>query len=233
LYQHAIDEMIQNLLNLIFPNNCVLCGNHLVKQENTICISCEVNLPYTQLSNLEDNPVHKLFWGKCAIEHAYSLLYFTKGGKVQQLLHEFKYKKNTKIGEMMGQHIGYELKKLKSRYDLVIPVPLHPKKEKLRGFNQSDFIASGLSSTLKSKFNNSRLKRIHFNESQTRKDRYTRFENTEQIFQCSNEGIFDNQHILIVDDVITTGSTLESCVNTILKENKNVKISLCSIAVAV
>ena len=133
----------------------------------------------------------------------------------------------------MGELIGNELNKLKPEYDIIIPVPLHPKKEKIRGYNQSSFIGKGISSILNVKHDEVGLQRIQFNESQTKKDRFTRFENAENIFNCPQEGYFDNQHILIVDDVITTGSTIESCVNTIQNQNKNTKISVCSIAISV
>lgn len=204
-----------------------------MKQEETICTSCEIDLPFTRLVDLKENPIQKLFWGKCKIEDAYSLLYFTKGGKVQQLLHEFKYNNNTSVGNKMGEAIGNELEKLQTSYDKIIPVPLHPKKEKIRGYNQASFIGQGVSNILTSEFDNIGLKRIQYNESQTKKDRYTRFENTHGIFSCKSEGYFDNQHILIVDDVITTGSTIEACVNTLKNQNKNIKVSVCSIAVAV
>ena len=233
LYQQAFDEMMNDLLHLIFPNNCALCGNHLMKQEETICTSCEVNLPFTQLVNLTDNPIQKLFWGKCEIKDAYSLLYFTKGGKVQQLMHEFKYNNNTAIGNKMGEIIAHELSKQSATYDVIIPVPLHPKKEKIRGYNQASFIGKGIANTLNSTFDDKGLKRIQFNESQTKKDRFTRFKNTEDIFKCASKNYFDSKHILLVDDVITTGSTIEACVNTLKKQHDNITISVCSIAVSV
>lgn len=226
--------MLTDFLHLIFPNNCVLCGNHLMKQESTLCISCEVDLPFTRFENLKNNQVHKLFWGRCPIEDAYSLLYFTKGGKTQRLMHEFKYNKKTDIGLKMGQLIGNELQKLGTHTDVVVPVPLHPKKQKWRGYNQAEFIARGISQTLSSCFLNTKsFIRQHHNESQTTMDRFSRFKNTEDIFTCKTEGVFNDQHVLIADDVITTGSTIEACANTILQQNKNTKVSVCCIGVAV
>ena len=194
MYQQAFDETMNDLLHLIFPNNCALCGNHLMKQEETICASCEVNLPFTRLANLEENPIQKLFWGKCQLKEAYSLLYFTKGGKVQQLMHEFKYNSNTDIGLKMGELIGNELEKLKCTYDKIIPVPLHPKKEKTRGYNQASFIAKGISGTINSNFDDIGLKRVLFNESQTKKDRFTRFENTDCIVDSPKSSKLKSWH---------------------------------------
>lgn len=233
MYQQAFDEMIENLLHLIFPNNCCLCGNHLMKQEKTLCINCEVNLPYTRFSNLSENAITKLFWGDNSVSEGFSLVYFNKGGKIQQLLHELKYKANTDVGIVLGELIGNELKKLNAKYDFIIPVPLHPKKEKLRGYNQALYIAKGINSVLKSSIDTELIIRTVFNESQTTKNRYNRFENTDTIFKCTNANIFNSKSILIVDDVITTGSTINGCINTIKKSNSKTIISVASIGISV
>jgi len=225
--------MLQDLFHLIFPNNCLACDNHLMKQEDVFCTKCEIDFPYTRIEDFSDNVVSKIFYGRCEIAEAYSLLYFKKGGKTQNLLHQLKYNDKPQIGQRFGVLIGNEIKKFsKQNYDALIPIPLHPKKEQKRGYNQALQIALGLSETSEIAVNNNLVRRQHYNETQTSKGRFSRWENTANIFSASND-IKNYASVLIVDDVITTGSTIEACVNVIHSVNPDCKISVCSIGVAV
>jgi ComF family protein len=225
--------MLEDLIHLIFPNNCISCGNHLMKQEDTFCANCEINFPYTRLSNLNDNIITKVFTGRCKINEGFALVYFKKGGKTQLLLHELKYNNKPQVGKRFGILMGNELQTHSTQqFDAIVPVPLHPKKEKKRGYNQSMQIALGLNEILRVGIQSYLLSRVHYNESQTAKNRFSRWENTSEIF-TPHKDIENYNSILLVDDVITTGSTIEACVNTIHKKNPNCAISICSIGVAV
>lgn len=179
------------------------------------------------------NVVEKIFWGRLAFEHATSFLYFKKGGKVQRLMHQFKYKGHKEIGIEAGKWFGHELKR--SPYfqdlDLIIPVPLHPKKLRKRGYNQSDYLAKGLSIGLGVSMDADTLVRTSYSSTQTRKSRYERWENVSRIFQLKQPSRVYGKHILLVDDVITTGATLEACGQIVGKE-KGTRLSLASLALA-
>lgn len=225
--------MLKDLFHLIFPNNCLACSNHLMKQEEVFCTKCEIDFPYTRIENLSDNVVNKIFYGRCDIEEAYSLVYFKKGGKTQNLLHQLKYNDKPQIGKRFGILMGNEIKKFsKQTYDALIPIPLHPKKEQKRGYNQALQIALGITESSSIVTKNNLLKRLHYNESQTSKNRFSRWENTTSIFSASDD-IKQFSSVLIVDDVITTGSTIEACVNVIKTIHPECKVSVCSIGVAV
>jgi ComF family protein len=225
--------MLEDVLHLIFPNNCLSCGNHLMKQEETFCSNCEINFPYTRITQFNDNIITKVFTGRCRIEEAYALVYFKKGGKTQVLLHELKYNNKPQIGQRFGVLMANEiLANTSQKFDAIVPIPLHPKKEKTRGYNQSMQIAKGMNDILNVPINNNVLQRLHYNESQTNKNRFSRWENTSTIF-ATNSDVNNVKNILIVDDVITTGSTIEACVTAIHSVNPECKISVCAIGVAV
>jgi ComF family protein len=162
---------------------------------------------------MADNPLERLFWGRMDVKAVTSLLYFTKSGVTQQLLHKLKYKGMQQVGIKLGNILGEELKG-SERYaglDLIIPVPLHPKKEHSRGYNQSMLIARGLAEALKVPTNGQLLVRPQFTETQTRKGRFERWENVSEAFVCPQPALLQNKKVLLVDDVLTTGATLEAC----------------------
>lgn len=221
------------LINLIYPNLCLACGENLVTGENYVCTKCLNEIPKTNFHIVKDNEIEKKFWGKVNIEHATSFFKFNKGSKFQHLIHELKYKNQKEIGIVLGKYAGIDLLKSENykEIDFLIPVPLHPKKEAKRGYNQSEWICKGLSEAMGIPVNIHNLIRTQENETQTKKGVFERFENTQGIFQLANADVFFNKHILLVDDVLTTGSTLEACVSA-FAECKNIKISIFTLATA-
>ena len=222
-----------DFIDLMFPNLCVVCGNNLQKNEHQLCLSCLVDIPRTNYHLIEENPIEKRFWGKVPVYRATSYFFFQKGSSFQKLLHILKYKGNNEIGLIMGKYAAVDLLDAPdfASIDLIIPVPLHPKKQKLRGYNQSEWIGKGISVILNKPQDTSTLIRVKENPSQTRKSVYERFENTEGIFKLSDSTILEGKHVLLVDDVLTTGSTLEACILALL-ETEGIKISVFTLAVA-
>jgi len=222
-----------DLINLMFPDVCVACGTSLQKNEHQLCLSCLNDIPKTNYHLMEDNPVEKRFWGKVPVYRATSFFFFQKGSSFQKVLHILKYKGNKEIGELLGKYAAIDLLDSPgfTSIDLIIPVPLHPKKLKSRGYNQSEWIGKGISAILNKPLDTTTLLRVRENATQTKKTVYERYENTEGIFQLSNNSVLEGKHILLVDDVLTTGSTLEACIRALL-ETPDIKISIFTLAVA-
>ena len=222
-----------DFVSLLFPNRCCACETQLKKGEQTICLACSVDLPLTGFHLHKDNPVAKRFWGRVDITHATALYYFTKGGKVQHLVHQLKYKDRTDVGTLLGNKLGQELLKWPDHtdIDMVVPVPLHPKKKHLRGYNQSDFLAQGIADTMDIDFEPDLLERNTHTDSQTKKSREERWLNVKDVFGVKEVDKVVGRHILLVDDVMTTGATLEACASKLL-ELPNTKVSIATIAMA-
>ncbi len=225
--------LLNDFFNLFFPNTCVTCNRQLVKNEEVICLHCLYHLPRTNFHLCEDNPVAKTFWGRVPVKKATAYYYFAKGSKFRKLIHQLKYKGSTEIGIFLGEQFALELLQTEFLNDIhkIVPVPLHPAKEKKRGYNQSYFIALGMSKCAKIPLDVKTLKRITASESQTRKTRFERWRNVEEKFSLSNPENFANQHILLIDDVITTGATIESCAQAVLSV-QGTKVSVASLAYA-
>ena len=226
-------KILESLLYLLYPEICLNCGNSLVNGEEVLCTSCEVNLPRTRFHSDPENVVNQIFWGRVDIEAATAFLYFKKGGSVQNLMHQLKYKGEREIGEYLGRLFGIELETTPfySAADLLIPVPLHPGKEKKRGYNQSHMIARGMSDILKIPVNTRDLVRRKFTETQTKKGRYSRWENVKEIFEVAEKENLANKKIILVDDVVTTGATLEACAK-VLKEDAKSHVGIATLAIA-
>jgi ComF family protein len=222
-----------DLLDLIYPNLCFICGETLLKSESHICLSCLNNIPRTNYHLLTDNPVEKRFWGKAPIFRGTSFFFFQKGSPFQKLLHELKYKGNKEIGEILGRYAAAELLNSPDfcSIDIIIPIPLHPKRFAQRGYNQSEWIGKGLSAVLDKPQDTNTLKRLKQTTTQTKKSVFERFENTEGIFELSGAKELEGKHLLLIDDVLTTGSTLNAAINTLLNI-PNVKISIFTLAIA-
>ena len=223
--------MLNDFLSLIFPKVCAACGKSLFKSEDCICTYCMYHLPKTNFHLYPDNPVIRLFWGRTNIFSASSLYSFSKGSKVQHLIHQLKYRGKKEIGTSLGRYYGRELKvsPLFSSADIVVPVPLHSKKLKKRGYNQSETFALGLAETMEAENGNNILIRSYASQTQTKKSRFDRWKNVEEIFKVSLPEKIQGKHVLLVDDVVTTGSTLEACANKIL-EVPGTKVSVATIA---
>lgn len=223
-------EHLNAMFDLIYPTICLSCERPLLKHEESLCTICIFSLPKTDFHQHTDNPVKRLFWGKAEIDGAASYFHFEKGGHVQHLIHQFKYKGFKEIGTEIGKHYGLELKKAPpfNTADVIIPVPLHKSKLKKRGYNQSELFAAGLSQTMGIPVDATSLYRVKATETQTRKTRYERFTNVETIFMLRES--INGKHVLLVDDVVTTGSTLEACYH-ILHAAGN-KVSVATMAYA-
>ncbi len=226
-------DILKRGFNSIFlPNNCAGCGNALLPRERLICLPCIGKLPITNSHNEQDNMVERIFWGRIRIERACSYLYFKQEGRVQKIMHQFKYKSKPEIGNLLGTLFAKELTNSNFIQDiaLIIPVPIHPKKKAIRGYNQSEHIAEGLSKTLNIPWNGNCIEKVLDTESQTKKKRYERWKNVENVFEIKNKALVQNKHILLIDDVLTTGSTLEACAAALLAI-EGTKISIATIAV--
>lgn len=222
-----------DFISLIYPKICAACGNSLWRHENVICTSCDFHLPRTSYHLLSENPVSKLFWGRAKIHSASAYLLFHKGSRVQQMVHQLKYKGRKDIGYFLGDLFGQTLiqSPLFNDLDLIIPVPLHPKKLMKRGFNQSEEFGKGLSSSMKIPINNQLLIRSCNTETQTKKNRFKRWENVNHVFMVTDSHSLVGKKVLLVDDVITTGATLEACINA-LSLIPEIRISIAAIATA-
>lgn len=224
---------INDFFSLVYPRICAACGNSLWSHETVICTSCDFRLPRTNFHLLSDNPVSDVFRGRADIYSASAYLFFHKGSRVQQLVHQLKYKGRKDVGIFLGRLYGQSL--IQSPFfndlDLIIPVPLHPKKLMKRGYNQSDQFGLGLSESMKIPMNNQLLIRSRSTETQTKKTRFRRWENVNNIFIVKDYECMTGKKILLIDDVITTGATLESCILT-LSQIPDIRISIASIAVA-
>lgn len=223
--------MLKDFFALLFPPLCAGCENVLYKDEQSLCLSCIYLLPKTNFHLQKDNAVEKIFWGRTNIQSAASYYNFVKDGKVQNIIHQLKYRGERKVGVFVGNLYGNELKKSEgfNTIDYIIPVPLHKRKKMLRGYNQSEAFAEGLAESMNVKTDFTTLFRAKESESQTRKTRYKRWENVENIFQINDFAKLQASHILLVDDVVTTGATLEACANVLLTI-PDVTISIATMA---
>ncbi|TSD63786.1 ComF family protein [Inquilinus sp. KBS0705] len=224
---------LADFVSLIFPQLCAACRTALMANEHILCTDCLFNLPHTNFHTQPDNIVAKQFWGKLPVEGAYSLYYFTKGGKVQNMMHQFKYNGMHQIGDLLGNIAGRQLKgsPVFSTADLIIPVPLHQKRLKERGYNQSAHFADGLAQELDAVVETGNLIRTVATKTQTHKSRFARFQNMQEVFAVKNPESLMNKHVLLVDDIVTTGSTLEACGIALLKV-PGLKLSIATIAYA-
>jgi ComF family protein len=225
---------IEDGLHLFYPHLCTGCGTDLLEKKNLLCYQCIVDLPKTHFENIKDNPVEKLFYGRLNIESAYSEFYFSKGHTLQHLIHELKYKGNTDIGYYLGELIGHSLMNSNrfSSIDIIIPLPMYRDKEIKRGYNQAAILSKGISNVLQIPVDEKSVSRNKATATQTRKDRIERWLNVDQSFIINDCKDIKCKHILLVDDVITTGATLEACGNLIL-QIPNTQLSIATLAQAV
>lgn len=225
-----ISGYTRDFFNLFYPDLCAACSRTLNYGEKHICSACLWRMPKTNFHLQDDNPVLRRFWGKVTIEAAASFVFFDKGEKIQHIIHSLKYAGNKEIGIFLGELYGRELREssLFAACEAIIPVPLHRKKIKSRGYNQSNLIAEGLSKALRIPFYIDFLERAVATSTQTQKSRYARYENVENVFRLSGKKI-DAKRLLLVDDVITTGSTLESCARCVAQSG-DVKMNVATVA---
>lgn len=230
-----LKNIFSDFLTLLFPEFCQACTKTLAVGEALVCTHCRLKLPYTNvhLQPPELNPLALRFYGKLPVSHVLAYLYFNRAGRTQRLLHALKYRGVQAVGEQLGTWYGHTLREAgyNGAFDLIVPVPLHPRKRQQRGYNQADSFARGLAQALNLPWSNQILKRTRFTSSQTHKSRPERWENVADVFQVINPAKIQNKKILLVDDVITTGATLEACGLTLLRAGCD-QISVCTIAAA-
>jgi len=227
-------DLWDDFISLLFPRLCFGCGNHLMRNETLICTECFVMIPRTNYHLKPDNLVEQLFWGRCMIEKAAAFSYYTRDSRIRRLIHQLKYKGVKEIGPELGRIYASTLKSsgFLDDIDIIIPIPLHPSKKRQRGFNQSDLISQGISDVSGIRVDTKLLVRKTVTKTQTRKSRFDRWTNVQDIFRVTDEKRLKDLHILLVDDVITTGSTIEACANEILKA-ENTKVTVAALAFSV
>jgi ComF family protein len=239
-YQEYLNQpgyrMFQDLLSLLFPEICHACDEPLARGENFICTSCNVKLPYTDLhlhGATALNTLQQKFWGKVPVRFAFAYLHFKPKGRVQRLLHKLKYKGAHELGEHLGKRYGALLADhhYADQFDLILPVPLHRLKLRRRGYNQSDSFAKGLSEAMQVAWSNSMLLRTIDTDTQTKKSRLDRWQNVEHVFEVKSPDKLKEKRVLLVDDVLTTGATLEACAAVLLQSGCS-EVSIVTIATA-
>jgi len=225
--------MLKSIVNLCFPKICYACLNMLSDNEDTICINCRNDLPVTNFHFENNDAIKNVLYGRARIEHGTALFRFEKKGLVQQLIHGLKYKGFENIGFVLGNWLGGELKTIEAYHniDIIIPVPLHKNKLKKRGYNQVTKFGQQMALALNVDYKDDVLLKSTHIKSQVNKRRLARWNNNMELFTLAEVKSIENKHILLVDDVITTGATLEACINT-LNQAKNIKISIATMAIA-
>lgn len=229
---NALLRYADDFFSLFFPNLCSGCGKSLFRNEAVICTDCIYHLPYTDFHLDKENPVAKQLWGRIAFHSAYAYLHFQKGLRVQNLMHQLKYNNKPEVAQKLGEMYGAVLKQSEAvqTVDALVPVPLHPAKKRSRGYNQSEYFARGLAQSLGIPLELS-LERKIFTDTQTKKSRFVRYQNMKDVFAVEHLHTLENKHVLLVDDVITTGATIEACARELLKIN-NLQLSIATIAFA-
>lgn len=223
--------VFQSLLHLFFPYTCCGCGSDLLAENILFCIYCQASMPITRFEFYSANPIEKIFWGRAEVQAATAHLFFTNGSLVQHSLHLLKYKARKEIGVYFGQQMGISLKQ-SSRFtdcEIIIPLPLFAAREKKRGYNQAALIAEGISKHLKIPVINDAVSRLKKTETQTHKSRIQRWKNMESTFEIHDPHKISGRHVLLVDDVVTTGASLEACAKVLLSV-PGVRISIACLA---
>ncbi len=229
----VVKDLLVDFVSLLYPKYCFACNKGLVKGEETICTQCMIELPRTNYHFEPENALFKRLNGRIPLSFALAFFLFRKGGKVQHLLHTLKYSNHPEIGETLGEVYGEELQQANygEKFNIIVPVPLHASRKRKRGYNQSEEFAKGLSKSLRIPFSGDALERTVRTETQTRKTKLKRWQNVSEVFQLKDQEQILNKHVLLVDDVITTGATIEACAQVLLESGCST-ISIASIAYA-
>ncbi len=230
-----ISRALKSFIGMLFPSRCAVCGEPLTHGQEFICTRCRVDIPLTHYSRTSDNPMaNRLRMFRPEIEEAAALFYFIQGSNWQRVIHRLKYKGWWIYGKCFGELLGYELAEslLYSDIDAVVAIPLHIRRRYERGYNQSEYIASGVAKAMSIKHIRGGVKRIRHNKKQATIDRKDRWQNVEGLFRLTDPSQFEGLHILLVDDVFTTGATILSCAEAILSAAPSCKISIATLAIS-
>lgn len=227
----VLKTLLGNTLHLFYPHVCTGCGSDLLAENNLLCLRCINELPNTNFAIHPGNPIEKIFWGRIPVTAAHSQFYFSKESLIQHLIHQLKYKNHMAIGFYMGELMGKSLLQ-SGRFntiDYLVPLPLYSDKEKKRGYNQATIICNGVSAAMQVPVLTGNVSRQRFTATQTRKHRTERWKNVEGSFIINNPDALMGKRILLVDDVITTGATLEAC-GSILTQIEGLQLYIASLA---
>jgi len=228
----TLKEIKDSVLHLLFPHICTGCGSDILHEESVLCMRCIDDMPETNFELHPDNPVEKIFWGRLPLAGATAQFYFTKESLMQHLMHQFKYKGNKELGMQLGKIMGEQIKKsARFEADALVPLPLFAAKEKRRGYNQAAILCEGMAEAMNLPVLDKIISRPRHTETQTKKGRIERWKNMEGKFILSDADAIKNMHLLLVDDVVTTGATLEACGNELLKA-ENVRLSIATLCIA-
>jgi len=222
-------EIKDSFLHLLFPHICAGCGTDLLDKESMLCIRCIAGLPETNFSVHAGNPIEKMLWGRIPLASATATYYFSKESLIQHLVHQFKYKGNKDLGLQLGRLLGkYLVQSDRFNAEALVPLPLFAVKEKRRGYNQATILCEGIAEVMNVEILRDAIVRTQFTETQTRKGRIERWQNMERKFELMKPEKIEGKNILLVDDVITTGATLEACGRELLQASPNLSIAtLC------
>lgn len=223
-------DLKESVFHLLFPHVCEGCGTDVIEQDHFLCLKCHASLPKTEFHLYPNNPIEKIFWGRLPIVNAYAQYYFTKASRLQHLMHQLKYRGNKELGLYLGRLMGHAMNESsRFRYvDALVPLPLFPAKEKKRGYNQATVLCEGIAEVLGKPILKDAIIRTVHTDSQTKKNRIQRWENMEGRFELVKPGAIKGMHLLLVDDVITTGATLEACGAELL-EAENAQLSVATL----
>jgi ComF family protein len=229
-----IHQLWHDFTSLLFPRLCLACEQPLLSEEPFLCLHCELDLPQTDLHHQKQNHLTEKFQGRLTLDVAAALFYFTKAGKAQHLIHQIKYNDKREAAYSLGQQYGKMLIETPhfQAFDTILPVPLHPKKQIKRGYNQAEMFAKGLSESMNISMETRALIKMKMTDSQTKKSKLERLQNVEEVYSLRDPSVLKGKNILIVDDVLTTGATLEACALAILEELPNTKLGFVTIATA-
>jgi len=227
-----LKEIKDSFLHLLYPHVCAGCSSDLLNEESFLCIHCMATLPETNFAPHAGNPAEKIFSGRLRLENGMAGFYFNKESLMQRLIHQFKYKGNKELGLQLGRLLGkYIVQSNRFKVDALIPLPLFPVKERKRGYNQATVLCDGMAEVMKVPVLKNTITRPQHTETQTKKGRVERWLNMEGKFILQNSITIANKHVLLVDDVVTTGATLEACGIEILKA-ENTKLSIATLCIA-
>ena len=232
-YKSRFLSVKESILHLIFPHLCAGCGTDVITVDHYLCAQCFTLLPQTYFEKHDNNLVEKIFWGRLPVAAATAMYYFTKKSMLQELMHQFKYKGHKELGFYLGRLLGHAIAGTDrfNDVDALIPLPLFTDKERHRGFNQSLVLCEGITDVWQRPILLNAVERKYATETQTKKSRIERWENMQNRFRLTDPAIVANQHLLLIDDVVTTGATLEACAQVLLT-GQNTRLSIATLCIS-